>query len=321
MNNQLSSVLEELSVGEQSLGKVFQAKAYKNASEAILLSPKINDINDIKKIKGVGTKIFQKLKEYTETGTFPLLEQLRNNPILNFTKIYGIGHKKAKELVDEYNITTIDELREHTELLNKKQLIGLEYFEDINARIPRTEITKHEKYIRSMLPSGLMMEVVGSYRRGAKTSGDIDIIFSHENIKTGSSLFKTFIEKLEESGYITHMLAKGRKKSMFLAKLENYDIHRRIDFLFTPLEEYPFAILYFTGSKYFNIHMRRYALDMGYSINEQRMKDINTKRNIDVNEAKIKTEEDIFKFLGLKYIKPTKRVGAKDIIPLKNTNI
>lgn len=321
MNNQLASILEELSIGEQSLGKVFQAKAYKNAAEAILLAPNINDINEIKSIKGIGTKIFQKLKTYIETGTFPLLEQLRNNPILNFTKIYGIGHKKAKELVEKHNITTIEELRENTDLLNSKQRIGLEYLEDINTRIPRTEIAKHEEYIRSIMPSGLIMEVVGSYRRGAKTSGDIDIIFSHENTKTGSALFKTLIERLEETDYITHMLAKGSKKSMFLAKLENYDIHRRIDFLFTPFDEYPFAILYFTGSKYFNIHMRRHALDMGYSINEQRMKDMKTKKNVDVNEANIKTEKDIFKFLRLKYIQPSKRIGGKDIITLNNKHL
>ena len=36
---------------------------------------------------------------------------------------------------------------------------------------------------------------------------------------------------------------------------------------YTP-EEFPFAILYFTGSKTFNTIMRARALELGYSMNE-----------------------------------------------------
>ena len=45
-------------------------------------------------------------------------------------------------------------------------------------------------------------------------------------------------------------------------------IPRRIDFLYADPKEYAFATLYFTGSKAFNTVMRQRALDLGYTLNE-----------------------------------------------------
>jgi DNA polymerase IV (family X) len=56
---------------------------------------------------------------------------------------------------------------------------------------------------------------------------------------------------------------------MVIGKLGEYPA-RRLDFLYTSPEEYPFAVLYFTGSKGFNTAMRQRALDLGYSLNVTR---------------------------------------------------
>ena len=45
-------------------------------------------------------------------------------------------------------------------------------------------------------------------------------------------------------------------------------VARRVDFLYTSIEEFPFAILYFTGSKIFNTVMRQVAVEKGYTMNE-----------------------------------------------------
>lgn len=47
---------------------------------------------------------------------------------------------------------------------------------------------------------------------------------------------------------------------MVISKLNSESTARRLDFLYTPPEEYAFAILYFTGSKDFNTGMRMLAL-------------------------------------------------------------
>lgn len=314
LNENLADVLEELAAGEQAFGKIFQAKAYKNAAEQILAHEPIYDINQIKSIKGVGKKIFDKLSTYVETGTFPLLEKLRNNPRLTLYNVYGVGAKKAEELVKKHGITSIAQLKERQDLLNDKQKIGLQYYEDLRKRIPRGEIKKHETFLRKTIPrgSGLTMEIVGSYRRGAKSSGDIDVIFTHDNTQEGLRKFQEFIRTLQEKEYITHILAKGKKKAMFIGKIKGGRVHRRIDFLFAEKEKYPFTTLYFTGSKYFNIYMRLYALERDISLSEHGMK--NVKTNEIINVPQIQTERDIFDYLGLEYVEPTNRKGRGSIM-------
>ena len=49
-------------------------------------------------------------------------------------------------------------------------------------------------------------------------------------------------------------------------------IGRRIDIMYTKPQEYPFAILYFTGSMEFNVKMRGELLEKGLSLNEYGIK-------------------------------------------------
>jgi DNA polymerase/3'-5' exonuclease PolX len=133
---------------------------------------------------GIGSTILSKFKEFQETGTLKVLERERGLPRYIFAKIYGVGPKRAQTLVDKDGVNTIAELRKHEDLLNNVQKKGLKYYEDILERIPRNEIVKYEKIFRKSFKKvskkGDRFEIVGSYRRGAKTSGDIDIIITIE---------------------------------------------------------------------------------------------------------------------------------------------
>ena len=60
--------------------------------------------------------------------------------------------------------------------------------------------------------------------------------------------------------------------------------------------------------------MRRHALSMGLSLNEHGLTEVKTKKKIDIE---LKTEKEIFSFLGLQYVEPTKRIGIKDVVKLK----
>ena len=99
-------------------------------------------------------------------------------------------------------------------------------------------------------------------------------------------------------------LAKGAKKYFGMGKLSNCLTFRRIDIMVTKPQEYPFAILYFTGSKEFNTLMRQHALDRGLSMNEYSLKDIETKEPVD---HVFQTERDIFDYLEYTYVEPWKR--------------
>ena len=77
-----------------------------------------------------------------------------------------------------------------------------------------------------------------------------------------------------------------------------------------PKAEYPYAILYFTGSKEFNVAFRKYALEKGYTLNEHELKPI---REGVPAVPLMRKEKDIFDFLGLHYVEPTLRRNEQDI--------
>ena len=90
-------------------------------------------------------------------------------------------------LFAQAGIKSLDDLRNHQDQLSSAQKIGLKYFEDFEKRIPRQEIKQVDRRIRDVmakLDPGYIVTVCGSYRRGAMTSGDIDVLVTHKNIST-----------------------------------------------------------------------------------------------------------------------------------------
>jgi DNA polymerase/3'-5' exonuclease PolX len=141
-------------------------------------------------------------------------------------------------------------------------------------------------------------EIVGSYRRGAPTSGDIDFI-----ICTKVKL-SVFVDHLSQLGYLAEILALGKNKCMAICSLGT---PRRLDILLASETEYPYSLLYFTGSQAFNIAMRQHALDMNYTLNEHGLTSLLN------GVPPMKEEKDIFAFLGLIYVPPENRVDHRQI--------
>ena len=166
----------------------------------------------------------------------------------------------------------------------------------------------------SVKTGGADFEIVGSYRRGAKTSGDIDIIITSDDKK----VFVDFVDKLIEKEIITSdgVLSRGGTKSLVVAKLPNSDTARRVDFMYTSKQEYPFAILYFTGSKYFNTVMRGRALSMGYTLNEHGFHVMDGKKKGAKFDRIFADEKEIFQFLKMIYKEPHERVDGRSVVPL-----
>lgn len=316
-------------------GEIFRSHSYKKAIETLLSIHNkdinnINDLNELKKEKGIGEAILNKLKEYVETGKINALEREKNNPIIIFSKVYGIGPKKSKELSEKYRLKTIQELREASDkddkLLNDKQKIGLKYYEAIEKRIPRKEINDYKTEFTNILDTITKetstletFEIVGSYRRGANDSGDIDVILT--NSINDISLFERFINELIKREIIVEVLSKGKVKSLLIMKLQGSEyIPRRVDILYSPPKEYPFALLYFTGSALFNTAMRYIALKNGYTLNEHGICHMSKNKikgsyvNKDFNN-----EKDIFDFLNIKYKEPKERIDGTSII-IKNND-
>ena len=101
-NEVFIDLLGELAEVMQAQGEVFRAKAYQKAQEAIMTyEGDITNAEQLKGLRGIGETILSKLNEYIETGMISALEKQRKNPINILTKVYGIGPKKANELIEK----------------------------------------------------------------------------------------------------------------------------------------------------------------------------------------------------------------------------
>ena len=288
----------------------FRAKTYMTVNKSLktLDTDKDLDPKNLKSVKGIGQGTIDRIKEIIDTGTLQEYEKVKDivSPMKEFLKIHGVGKQHAKKLIAS-GFKTIDDLRSCDSIkdhLNDTQLKGLKYFDDVQKRIPYQEIQKHEiilKDLLKMIDPEAELTIAGSYRRKKPDSGDIDILLKASSKK----VYDIFIDSLKKSDYLIEDLARGSKKYMGLGKSIYSSYLRRIDIMYTKPEEYPFAILYFTGSGDFNVRMREDALEKGYTMNEYSMKHTLTK---EVVEKTFMTEREIFEFLGYDYLEPEDRI-------------
>ena len=313
LNETYIGLMEELADIMMKQGEPFRARAYKKAQETIMTYS--GDITTPEQLKGypnIGPTIMEKLKEFQETGTLKILERERTNPANILADIYGIGPKKAKELVSQ-GITSIEMLRANQDKLNDTQKVGLKYYEDILKRLPRAEIDKYAHIFQTdfnkVATPDSRFEIVGSYRRGLESSGDIDVIITSNQ----PQVFTNFINELIAQKIIIEVLSRGPTKSLVITKIPSSDVFRRVDFLYTTPEEYPFSVLYFTGSKMFNTVMRGHALKQGLTMNEHGLYKMDDKKKGDKVAHVFRDEQDIFDYLHLQYKPPKERIDGRAI--------
>ena len=290
-------------------GGAFKYKSYTKAISSIQNAGNIEtyDKKQLLTLDGIGQSICDKILDIMGTGTCKYYESFKNteNPLELFTKIQGVGPVKAKEIVDA-GVTTIEQLKKKVDLLNDKQKMGLKYFKDLQKRIPRREGMKHEQIMMDTLAEvsndkakGL---VTGSYRRLAKDSGDIDFLIKIPG--NDRKIFNQLIVALKKKKYLTDDLAYGNTKYNGIGRINSSNPYRRIDIMFCPIEEFPFAVFYFTGSGEFNIKFRKMASDKGFRLNEHNL----TKSGKKVKHT-FKDEKDIFDFFKVKYVEPQNRTA------------
>ncbi|CAF2052982.1 unnamed protein product, partial [Rotaria magnacalcarata] len=176
-NSELIDFLHELADYEKNVSRmIHKYNAYRKAASSIAkIDHKIQSITDIKGLEGIGKKIAAKIEQYLSTGKIKKLETNRGDEtgaaINQMTRVMGIGPAHANKLVHQEKIKSIDELRSHPkrdQLLNKTQLLGLNYLEEFEQKIPRDEIKQMEIILLreiTAIDNQLRAEIVGSYRR------------------------------------------------------------------------------------------------------------------------------------------------------------
>eukprot|EP01147_Barroeca_monosierra_P010381 gene10381-2513_t len=258
-NAGICQFLNELAEYEKNVNRqIHKHNVYRKASRTIAAHPTaLQSGKEAQSLPGVGAKIAKKIDEFLSTGKLSKLENIHADPkaqaIQLIASIVGFGPAAASKFVEQ-GITTLEELRKQ-DGLTSTQRIGLTYFEDFQKRIPREEVTRLSeqalKYVAEV-DSDLRAEVCGSYRRGASSSGDIDILMTHpkftsedkkNNKITNKDFAKTLssvVEAMKDAGFVTDSLSCGETKFMGVCvdlSSDSEQIHRRIDIRFWPFDQ------------------------------------------------------------------------------------
>lgn len=89
----------------------------------------------------------------------------------------------------------------------------MDLYEDLKSRIPREECRQIFEIIqaeaRSIDPK-VWIEIMGSYRRGQDTSGDVDILITRDTADglSHTGVLYGLVNRLKKRGIITHDVSK-----------------------------------------------------------------------------------------------------------------
>jgi DNA polymerase (family 10) len=301
----------------------FRCNAYHSAARAIQqLEGDLKQLIEEKKlgeVRGIGTALLEKITTLVSTGSLPYLEELRASipaGMVEMLRIPGLGPKKIIAMHDALGVDTIDKLKsacEHDEVAKlkgfgaktqSKILEGIAFLGQVGNRVRIDLALPLGQALLEQLrkfPGVIRSELCGSLRRRRETAKDIDILVSSNDPKPIMDAFVKLPEVMQVVGH-------GETKSSIVAAMhiEGEKVVLNADLRVVTDKQFPFALLYFTGSKDHNIRLRQRAIDHGLSLNEYAL--ANEKKSIPAKE-----EADIYKALGLDYIPPEMREDTGEI--------
>lgn len=294
----------------------FKIRAYRNASETIAhATDKLAHLPDdqLRAIPGIGKDLASKIREIAETGEARFHQDLLQQfppTILDLLHLQGVGPKTVALLYTALGVKTIEELEAACSDGRVRALKGLGPKKEqliLRACAERRQHTGRHlvsdaagaaalllEYLRAECP-GVVFDTVGSIRRGADTSGDIDILATGDDPHVMST-FTTY-------QLVERVLGHGDTKSS--VRLWG---GIQADLRLVPEQSRGAAMQYFTGSKSHNIALRDRAIAKGFKLNEYGLF-----RADDGSLVAGRTEADIYGALGLAEIPPELREGRGEI--------
>jgi len=302
-NTKIADILNEIGLYYEIEGDQYRKKSFLNGADIVRnYKEEITSGNDVINVHGIGKSICEVIDEYLTTDKVQRLEDLRKKHMKQkevfdyFQSFYGIGAVKASELV-KAGYTTLSQVWDNKDkLLIKAQQDGIFWRNHINIRIPREEMDIINDEISQLFADhDFNWVMAGSYRREEESSGDIDILIENN----GEIIMDLIYELL--SPYIPTVLTKGPIRLAGIFRLSNDYYGHRIDILIVEPENWPFALLHFTGSDKFNILMSDRAKSFGWKSSVYSL--------LDEKGLKIpaNNEKDIFDALKVKYLEPIQR--------------
>lgn len=326
-NDEIAGRLREIYQLMQLAGENrFRAIAFDRAAQTIeSLNEDINEyiVNDkLTDIKGIGNSIAKDIQSYAKTGKIVVLESLRERipaGVIEWLEISGLGPKNIAKIHKELGISELEELKEACEDGRVAALDGLgeksaqkiltsiawmQQFGD-RCRLDQAAAIAQPiyRYLKD-LEGVADIEIAGSLRRSKETIGDVDILVGAEE-KYMERIFDAFVSH----NLVVGVLGRGDTKSSIRTKGG-----RQVDLRIVKPEEFPAALMYFTGSKEHNVVLRQRARKRGLSLNEYGLFELDEKGDTNFDAPISYTSEaDIYQKLDLHFIPPELREDRGEV--------
>lgn len=318
-NSEIADLFEQLAdLLEIREENPFRIRAYRNAARVIRgnarsLAEVVAAGGDLTELPGVGADLARKIETIIRTGKLPLLDQVRRKvpaPLVEMTRIEGLGPKRAKALYDSLGIRSLEDLQRAARSGRIRELKGFgarteQLIEQRAGRAATAErrlklstaeeivapLVRHLEAVRGVK----FVEVAGSFRRRRDTVGDLDLVVcSGPDSGPVMDAFAAYEDVVE-------VLAKGPTRATVRLRPGV-----QVDLRVVPVESFGAALHYFTGSKAHNIAVRRIAMARGLKLNEY---------GVFRGEERIggRRERDVFDAVGLPFIPPELREDRGEI--------
>jgi len=288
----------------------FKIRAYRNGADIASNHPHhlaSLDEAGLREIPGIGKDLAARIREIAQTGSSSFHQELVAEfapTILDLLRLQGVGPKTVATLYRELGIRTLDDLeraaadgriRALRGMGAKKEALIVKALDERKRFAGRHLLPASAEaaaalvaHLKSRIPD-VVVEAVGSLRRGCETCGDLDLLASG----APPDIMDVFVQ----SDAVERVLGQGATKSSVLLS-GGFQADLRL----VPADSRGAAMQYFTGSKAHNIALRDRAIGLGLKLNEYGIFRIE-------DDVKIagQTEEDVYAALGLDWIPPELR--------------
>ena len=318
LNSDIARSLDKLAdLLELEGANPFRIRAYRTAARVVGELPRSVTAmtaagEDLAELPGIGKDLAEKIETLAATGHVTVLDEIeRRTPagMLALLDVPGLGPKRARLLNEQLGISALGELVAAAQAGKIRKLRGfgaktekriLQEAEKRAATAPRIKRPVAEDIAKPLLrylseAAGIWhAAVAGSYRRCKETVGDLDIVVAAPR---DTGIIDRFVG-YEDVGQI---LSRGPTRSSVVLRNGT-----QVDLRVVSEASYGAALQYFTGSKAHNIALRQIAAARGLKLNEYGLLD-GTRR------VAGRTEDEVYRFLGLCYIEPELREDHGEI--------
>jgi DNA polymerase (family 10) len=336
-NKEIAKILYEISEYLAMDDVPFKPRAYEKA--AINIENLEEDVTNIYKKEGlkgllkiptIGRGIAERIEELIKTGKMKYYQDLKKKmpvKIDELTAVEGVGPKMIQKLYRNLGIKNLKDLEkaakagkirylEHFgEKTEQNILRGIEFLKNSGNRFVlgfiMPDVRRIEERIRE-LPGVKKAVVAGSIRRMKETIGDGDLLVTVSSLprrqvgpKTAQKVMEFFVNMSE----VMHIYSHGSTRSSVRLK-NGMDFDLRV----VPEESFGAALQYFTGNKDHNIALRKIAIKKGLKLNEY---------GVYRGRKQIagRSEEEVYKILGLKWMAPELRENNGEIEASKKNKL